>query len=281
MLTSIRVAALCATLSLAAAPALAQSNFQCVGGELLGGPQGFACETDAEGNIINVQPSAMVETAPTPRPAPVPRAQTRTTTIYRSGTPSTVHTPQTRQTYRSTHRPQTRYTTRATTTTTTSAPVTRTYRSSQAPTTRTTSTYTTRSTYTHAPQPRYARPPARTVYYAPAPQRIAPTPRRCEPILLRLKDTRDGRRQFEVCYADLTPLGFSGADALYDRIQTAAKRACRGHSSFSLIRTDRRCRRDAVRQAVIDVNTRDLDVVYADRTGRSIPRVRVGRPIYR
>lgn len=272
MLKSIRLASVCATLALAATPALAQSNFKCVGGELLGGPQGFVCDTDSAGNIINVQPRALQQAAPTTQAAPAAQTRTQTTTVYRGGTPTTVHTPRSQDTYTTTHQAQTRYVTRSATPTA-HPPVTRTYRPTHAPTTRTYSTYTTRSTYTHKPAP--------TVTYTPAPQRVAPTPRSCGKTLQRLRDTRDGRRQIEVCYSDLDPLSLSGADALYNRLQTAARRACRGGSSLSLISNDRRCRRDAVRQAVLDVDSPELDVVYAERTGRTIPRVRVGRPIYR
>ncbi|MEM1086644.1 MAG: UrcA family protein [Pseudomonadota bacterium] len=270
MFNLIRVVALSAAISLTLAQAFGQSNFQCVGGELLGGPEGFACETDTAGNIINVQPRALVERAPTQPVAPAPQRQTHTTTIYRSGTPTTVHTPTTRSTTPRVHR--------------SAAP---TYRETHGATTRTYSTYSTRTTvthtptYAHTPRPSYTVTPSRTVRSAPLPVRYGPDPRRCAPTLQRLKNTRDGRRQFEVCYSDLLPLGFSGAEALYNRIETAAQRACRGQSSFSLISNDRRCRRDAVRRAVIDVDDRELDVIFAEQTGRSIPRVRVGDPVFR
>lgn len=302
MSISIKIAAFCAATALFSSSAFAQSSYQCVGGELLGGPQGFACEQDAQGRIINVKPRAYTQARPAPTPQP------RATTVYRGTSPSTVHTPRIRTVTHTAPAPQTRtYTQRQTyhepsqgqrpqTYTRQQAPVTQTYSShshaprtqtythSHAPTTYTQSTYTTRSTYSHArtrPHTTYRHAPTAPVYYTPHQPAVAPAYRRCDPTLQRLRNTRDGARRFEVCFADLTPLGFSGAEALYNRIQTAARRACRNTSSFSLISNSRSCRRDAIKQAVIDVNSPSLDTVYAERTGRSIPRVRVGRPIYR
>jgi len=267
MSKSIQIAALCAVAAVFSAPAIAQSSYQCVGGELLGGPQGFACETDANGRIVNVKPRAFTQTAPQPKPMPRPQTQSQSgTTVYR-GTART-HVP---------HQPAPRqYTAPRTTTSTT----TRTYTYSQqpAPVTRTYS-YTQQPapqayTYRHQPAPQYHRPVMQ--------QRLVPLVHyECADDIYRLNDTRDGRRQYEVCYTDLRPLDYRSAVRLYDRINRAARKACRGQTTGSLISRDRSCRRDALEQAVFDVDSPSLDAVYSDKTGRAIPRVRVGRPIYR
>lgn len=255
MSISVRTALLCAAAALFTAPALAQSSYQCVRGELLGGPQGFACETDTQGRIVNVKPRALTETAPQTRSVPAPQASPTGTTVYRGTTGTHIpHQPAPRQ-----------YTTPRTTTSTT----TRTYTYTQQPTPR---TYTYRSQPTPAPVQQtqtFARSPVHPILYI------------CNETVARLRDTRDGRRQYEVCYSDLRPLDDRSAEILFDRVSSAARKACRAQITGSLIRGDRRCRRDAIEQAVFDVNSPALDAVYSDETGRAIPRVRVGRPIYR
>lgn len=263
MSSSIKIAALASAIAIIAMPAVAQSNFQCVGGELLGGPQGFACETDGQGRIINVQPRAHTEKAPQQRP--VQQVQPQGTTVYR-GTTRT-HVP---------HQPATRTYTQPRTTTSTT---TRTYSYTHAP-----APVTRTYTHTPPPAPRTYRHQPTTVYrsHSPAPKPIRPILWLCDDQVTRLGDTRDGRRQYEVCYADLRPLNYRAAEELYSRVSTAARRACRGgHVTGSLISRDRSCRREAIKQAVFDVDSPALDAVYSDKTGRQIPRVRVGRPIYR
>jgi UrcA family protein len=96
----------------------------------------------------------------------------------------------------------------------------------------------------------------------------------CDEAYTRLNDTRDGRKRYEVCYADLTPVTIATADDIYGRIADAARKACRGGSS--LFSMDRSCRRDAIYRAVVDVNLPALDSYYANKSGRYVPRVTVG-----
>lgn len=135
--------------------------------------------------------------------------------------------------------------------------------------------------YSSAPRVTYAAPPHQTVtrtvsrpVYTP-PARVAAVHRAtCDDAYTRLPDTRDGRRRYEVCYGDLTPVTGATADDIYARISNAARKACRGGSS--LFGADRSCRRDAIYRAVVDVNLPALDEYYRGKTGRYVPRVTVG-----
>ena len=150
---------------------------------------------------------------------------------------------------------------------------------------------------TYRPAPTYHRPAA------PAPRYHAPKPvvhkphayvPHSKPLVVhghcpgktikRIKSTRDGRPRYKVCYADLAPLDTYSVSKLYERIETAARRACRGHSVWAARRGDRECRKEAVFNAVQDVNSPKLYDFYLSKTsrhkGRHVPHVIVGDPIY-
>lgn len=68
-----------------ASPAVAQS-YKCVSGELLGGPEGYSCETNAQGEIVSVRPgkSTQTTTRTVTRSAPTTRTVTRSATTTHS-----------------------------------------------------------------------------------------------------------------------------------------------------------------------------------------------------
>ena len=258
------------------APAFAQA-YQCVGGELLGGPANYGCETNAQGKIISVRPRT--------------KAPTRAVTTVRRAAPRVTHRTQAPIQYA---RPSTTTTTR--TATRTHAPA-RTH--SQPHSHGAGQSYTHTHSHTHynpAPVPThrpvtrtYAAPvhrpaPVRTYsqptttysrpIYTPPPRVAAVRRATCDAAYTRLNDTRDGRKRYEVCYADLTPVTLATADDIYGRISSAARKACRGGSS--LFGNNRSCRRDAIYRAVVDVNLPALDSYYTNKTGRYVPRVTVG-----
>lgn len=271
-----RILVLAGLTALFALPTMAQS-YQCVRGELLGGPEGYSCETNARGEITSVQPAlTATRTITTTRPATT-RPTTTTRTVTRSAPMTTVrrHTHTTSRPV-TTHRPMPTHS---------HGPITHTHMHTHSDGTRhshvhshgQTSTHVT--TTTHRPTQTVHRP-VTTVRPAPMPIRTtaprpAPIPADCDAAYTRLPDTRDGRRQFEVCYADLRPITGATADALYARINTAARRACRGHG-LSFYNTSRSCQRAAVLDAVLDVNLPALDSYYASKTGKRVPRVTVG-----
>jgi UrcA family protein len=235
-----------------ASPAVAQS-YKCVSGELLGGPEGYSCETNAQGEIVSVRPgkSTQTTTRTATRSAPTTRTVTRSATTTHSA-PHThgsnshnhthTHTDGTRHSHPHSHGAQhTSHRAAPTVTRTTSRPAPR-----------------QRLSYT---------PPKRPV------PRPLPT---CDTAYTRLPDTKDGRRQIEVCYADLTPVTVATADSVYARIKSAARKACRGQG-FSRYGTNRSCERGAVYDAVMDVNLPALDSLYAQKSGKRIPRVKVGQ----
>lgn len=237
--------------TLFASPALAQS-YKCVGGELLGGPEGYHCETNANGEIVSVRPGTHSQSTS----RTVTRSVPTTRTVSRSAT-SAHATPRSRSVsshnHVHTHTDGTRH----------SHP--HSHGSAH-------SSHRSAPTVTHS----YTRPAPRQTYRYTPPARPAPRPLpTCDTAYTRLPDTRDGRRQIEVCYADLTPVTVATADSVYARIKSAARKACRG-ARFSLYGTSRSCERDAVYDAVVDVNLPALDSLYAKKSGKRIPRVTVG-----
>lgn len=271
------------------APAFAQA-YQCVGGELLGGPANYGCETNAQGKITSVGPRT---SAPTRATTTVRRAMPAPVTTTRRAAPMVTHSPAPRVTHRTQApiqyaRPSTTTTTR--TVTSTHAP-TRTYSQSHShgagqPLTHTHSHthYNHAPVTTHRPVTRTYSAPVRTYsqptttysrpIYTPPPRVAAVRRATCDEAYTRLNDASDGRKRYEVCYADLTPVTVATADDIYDRISSAARKACRGGTS--LFGNDRSCRRDAIYRAVVDVNLPALDSYYANKSGRYVPRVTVG-----
>jgi len=275
------------------APAFAQA-YQCVGGELLGGPANYGCETNAQGKITSVGPRASAPKTTTVRraaPAPVTTTRRATPTVrHRTQAPIQYARPSSTTTRTvTTHRAPTRtysqpahshgagqplththsHTHYNNAPATTHRPVTRTY---SAPVTRSYSAPVHRPapvrTYSQ-PTTSYSRP-----IYTPPPRVAAVRRATCNEAYTRLNDTRDGRKRYEVCYADLTPVTVATADDIYSRISSAARKACRGGTS--LFGNNRSCRRDAIYRAVVDVNLPALDSYYAKKSGRYVPRVTVG-----
>lgn len=271
-----RILVLAGFTAILALPAFAQS-YQCVGGELLGGPEGYSCETNASGEITSVQPAAApTRTVATTRPV-TPRPITTTRTVTRSA-------PTTTTVRRNTHTTSRPTTTHRSAPPHSHGPVTHTHMHTHSDGTRHSHAHShgqtsTHVTTTHRPTTTVHRP-VTTVRPTPMPvrplaPRPAPIPADCDAAYTKLPDTRDGRRQFEVCYADLKPITSATADSLYARINTAARRACRGHG-LSIYNASRSCQREAVLDAVLDVNLPALDSYYARKTGKRVPRVTVG-----
>jgi UrcA family protein len=264
-----RILVLAGFIAALALPALAQS-YQCVGGELLGGPEGYSCETNASGEITSVQPAAAsTRTVTTTRPVTT-RPMTTTRTVTRSAPTTTTIRRHTHTAPRptTTHRPASTHN---------HGPITHTHMHTHSDGTRHSHAHSHGSTSTHVTT---THRPVTTVRPTPMPirpsaPRPAPIPADCDAAYTKLPDTRDGRRQFEVCYADLKPITSATADSLYARINSAAWRACRGHG-LSFYNTSRSCQRAAVLDAVRDVNLPALDSYYARKTGKRVPRVTVG-----
>lgn len=104
-----------------------------------------------------------------------------------------------------------------------------------------------------------------------------------EDTIRRLPNTRDGDRQYSVCYSDLMHLSAYDRNVeLLDRIETASRRACRdqGISSFYSSRARRSCQEDATEDAVYSANLPGLVDLYNYREHGYTPNVEVGRPIY-
>ena len=178
--------------------------------------------------------------------------------------------------------------------------------------------HNTQSTYTvrHAPAPTHCAVPAPqprpVVHHAPQPQPHHPCPAHGQTnhshhtcpvhapqqqvvyapipvetchgkIIERLSNTRDGRKQYSVCYSDLThlpPQDFSWA--LLERMERAADKACDQSSSVLYsIRAERECREETLERSVYETNMPVVVDAYLIKTGKRQPKVRVGDPIYR
>ncbi|MEM8616061.1 MAG: UrcA family protein [Pseudomonadota bacterium] len=336
-----RLVGLLAAGALFGLPASAQS-YRCVGGELLGGPDGYRCETNTNGQITRVTPPPQtgprgmpMATQPLPQ---TPGTTVRSTPITRT-VPATRTVPVTRTVPAQTHhhvytrrvtpapvvrryalptshhlavqpQPQTGYTvTRRYVTQQSAAPkpsiASPTHHHQRAPFGAGYDSYTPHRTVTrtrrapprqpapiHYAETRLQKPSTvraverplehRLPNYIPSgrvQKRISPTATAvwrgvCADKISRLSDTKDGRKRYEVCYSDLKPITSATADDLYGRIRLAARRAC-GRSG-ALSGANRSCQRSAIRDAVVEVNRPALDAIYASKTGKRVPRVKVG-----
>lgn len=253
-----RLLALVGFTALLALPTYAQS-YKCVGGELLGGPEGYTCETNAQGEITSVQPG---------------NSQSRSVTTTRTMTRSA---PVTQTVRRQTHVAPRPHITHQTAQAHSHGRTTHTHIHTHTDGTRHSHAHshgqvTSHVTTTHRPVTTVR--PAPRPLPAPAP-RPAPVPATCDFAYKKISDTRDGRPRYNVCYSDLKPITGATADSLYSRIRTAARRACRSHG-FSIYGASRSCERDAIYDAIVDVNLPALDRYYASKTGKRVPRVTVG-----
>ena len=145
----------------------------------------------------------------------------------------------------------------------------------------------------------YAAPTQTTTYHAPAPTYVEPAPVYdyqpepdygyddyapvvalnsgvCDREIKALRDDRDGRKRYEVCYRDLTPVYGGRVEVLYSRIERAAERACDTNSFYLRNRTTRSCENQAVDRAVYDTGLEALASYHIAKTGRGRPRVTVG-----
>ena len=115
--------------------------------------------------------------------------------------------------------------------------------------------------------------------YAPV---VARSSGYCAQDITRLRDDRDGRERYEVCYRDLSPVvDQDRVEILYSRIAQAADQACDANRGSRLYnRAARRCEDDAVERAVYDTGLEALQRYHLIRTGQGTPRVTVG-PLHR
>ncbi|WP_300375522.1 hypothetical protein [Henriciella sp.] len=307
-LYSILLSAFC--LSLIAAPASAKA-FQCVNGVLEGGPPGFVCSTDTQGKIVDIhqpEPHAYPETRiyRTTRSVLDPQGHTtyqedrytRSQVLkgaasgprasYRQDTLSSQPAPRVQRTY------------------TYSAPAHRAYPS--APEVHGVRVFRGGSEGTTRPCSYYAAEHGvttyrgcahshREVHYDSTPElygaRHEAPPRRarpgrdivpvvgisrgvCDRRIRRLGDDRAGRTRYEVCYSDLQPVYGGRVELLYDRIATAARRACRGQAGYGAYARRNDCEDQAVEAAVYDTGLQSLVSFHAAKTGRRQPNVIVG-----
>lgn len=102
-------------------------------------------------------------------------------------------------------------------------------------------------------------------------------------IIEKMKDTRDGRKRYAVCYADLTHMSEVERNLiLLERMEIAAEKACDERSSaLYTIRAQRACEAEAVEAAVYDAHLPGLVDAWYSKTGKAQPKVTVGQPIYR
>lgn len=99
----------------------------------------------------------------------------------------------------------------------------------------------------------------------------------------RMDDTRDGRKRYSVCYADLTHLpSHDFHTKLLDRMERASDKACgRTTSVLYSIRAKRDCEEETLERSVYEAGMPGLIDTYYARTGKRRPNVSVGAPIYR
>lgn len=142
---------------------------------------------------------------------------------------------------------------------------------------------TTTTTY-RAPAPTYVEP-APVYEYQPEPDYgydeytpvVSLNSGVCEREIRALRDDREGRKRYEVCYRDLTPIYGGRVEVLYSRIERAAERACDANSfSLRYNRSARDCENQAVDRAVYDTGLEALANYHIAKTGRGRPRVTVG-----
>ncbi len=279
--------------------------FQCINGELVGGPADFTCGTDADGRIVDVRKRNTVYATET-RPVSAgnhgysyndsyTRTQTyaapRTTTrIVRYHSQPAPELATVRRTYS--------YTAPACEPTTEVREV-RVYRSGQPSSSRPCSyyapasnvtTYASGCAHTHAPQrttmyleaePQLAGAPHHPAHYAPQGPAYDHVPvvgvraGYCDRKVEKISDDRDGQKRYEVCYADLQPVNGGRIETLYSRIETAARRACGGSAGYGAYRRTGDCRDQAVEVAVYDTGLQSLVNYHVAKKGGR-PRVIVG-----
>lgn len=109
--------------------------------------------------------------------------------------------------------------------------------------------------------------------YAPV---VARSSGYCQQDITKLRDDRQGRARYEVCFRDLTPVGGERVEVLYSRIERAADEACDVNRSSIARWASQRCEADAIDRAVYDTGLEALASYHRVRTGRATPRVRVG-----
>lgn len=97
----------------------------------------------------------------------------------------------------------------------------------------------------------------------------------CNHKISRLGDDEQGRTRYDVCYADLQPVYGGRVEKLYDRLETAAKRACSYSSSIAQVARRSDCRKQAVEMAVYETGLQSLVNYHLAKTGGR-PRVVVG-----
>jgi UrcA family protein len=150
-----------------------------------------------------------------------------------------------------------------TTTTTYRSPVTRTttYRVPARP---------AQPVYKPAPEPHYEP----EYDYTPA---VALNRGYCERGIRQLRNDRDGRKRYEVCYRDLQPVYGANVEVLYSRIERAAEEACEVNGVAAIYRSGtRKCERQTIENAVYDTGLEGLRNFHVAATGRGRPRVTVG-----
>lgn len=300
-------AAALAAFSLLGGAAHAKS-FQCIDGQLVGGPEGFSCRINAQGQIVDVekrvdrgasyispgQPGSSYSTytrtqtytAPpttttkivrysSPAAAPrVTRTYSYSQPVYSQSAPSYAPAPEVRnvQVYRGgaagATRPCSYYSSGANVTTYTGCS------GSHA------SKVTRRTTMYLDPNPQQPELAGGAHYVQPRPSYdyatvVGLNSGVCDRKIRRLDEDYEGRARYEVCYADLQPVYGGRVEKLYDRLETAAKRACGSGSSISRISTTRDCRKQAVEMAVYDTGLQSLVNYHVAQTGGR-PRVVVG-----
>ena len=296
-----------AALAMCAAPASAKKAFQCVDGVLYGGPEGFVCSTDAEGKIVDIRRpqgygySAHGDVTTHSYTGGAYETYTRSQTELQGGPDASADVVYRR---RSMHREQVKP--RVTRTYTYSAPVNRAYpsepeahgvrvyRGGYAGSSRPCSHHYKRhdvTTYTGCP---YAQREVRYEHsrelhggyheeraYQPRPRResvpvVGVQRGYCQQAIRRLGEDRDGRKRYEVCFSDLQPVHGTRVEQLYDRIETAARRACRGQAGYGAWSRRDDCEDQAVEEAVYDTGLLPLATYHANVTGQRIPNVKVG-----
>jgi hypothetical protein len=109
--------------------------------------------------------------------------------------------------------------------------------------------------------------------YAPV---VARSSGYCQQDITKLRDDRQGRARYEVCFRDLTPVGGERVEVLYSRIERAADEACDVNRSSIAPWASQRCEAGAIDRAVYDTGLEALASYHRVRTGRATPRVRVG-----
>lgn len=100
----------------------------------------------------------------------------------------------------------------------------------------------------------------------------------CAQEITPLGEDRRGRKLYEVCYRDLSPVNDArGIEILYSRIARAADAACDANrGSLSYQREERRCEANAIERAVYDTGIDALQRHHLISTGQGAPRVTVG-----